>query len=307
MACEPPHPLGPGGVPPGTRYARRPWRKDPEEGEEIVPPPPQDPGEEALRSLGGLLLTLLVFPSLIWSVVTMEALHRGSPGIAPLLRWLPAPAATLILALLLDGLGRRREWARRAYMAAVCLPALAAALAWLAGALPGLPGVLVVGSLAWGARSQVRLMGRPDVRAVFRPDQRPEWDDESCLPQWAWLHGTLGLMVGLDAAQLLVREQTGVMLVSEGLSGPAIVLGSILGAGLIVAALALALRWKDEARRDPDLIPPVTRARIVSLRGEGRSARQIAHALDEEGLPAPGGRWTGRLLREALRTPRPLP
>lgn len=295
-----PHPLGPGGVPEGSRYARKRPPQD-DDDHAPAPAPPSDPGEEALRGQAGCLLALAFFGPLIASTLTLEALH-GRPGPWPILRFLGVVALSGLLVAHLHALGRRRPWARPVHLLLCALPLPGVAVAWWGGLLaPWFAAVLTAGTLAL-VGAQARLFSRPEVRALFA---RPPADDvarEGLWPAWGWLCGFLGLVVVLDGLQLSLRAQLGGGLL-QGLGGLGILLGAVAGAATIVSALALARHRQGQERRERAQEAPRVRSRIVALRAEGRSLRQIAHALDEEGL-SPGVRWSGRALRDVLRAER---
>lgn len=303
------HPLGPGDVPEDSPYRRPPVDEEDVGPESPLaetlrepplvsrPLPPADAGEEALSGLGASLLAVALFGPLIATAVCLENLSRRSP----LRSWslfLLAIAASGLVVLLVDGLGRRRSWARRGLQVIVCLPLLLVGATWVRGLLPTV-GLLIALPLARLAWTQVRLTSRPEVLAYFRHPADPRRQDE-VWPWWVWMAGFLILVVSLHAAQVLVRRATGAALLAGRVGELAALGGSIVGAALIVAALALRRGWQTEARRERALDDPALRARVVALRQAGCTLRQIAHHLHAEGL-APGVRWRARDLRQVLR------
>lgn len=76
---------------------------------------------------------------------------------------------------------------------------------------------------------------------------------------------------------------------------------AIASSAALVLFMMIAVDREVRRRRDPARVSPVARARIHELRDGGARLRDIADGLDREGLGAPGGRWTGLLLRAVIR------
>lgn len=289
-------------MPEGSRYARRAPPPDPEDEEQgAAEGPPQDPGEAAIDGLAGTQAMVLLFVPLVAAIFVVERLHGGRPRAGWVLGHLASIGALTLWALLVEGLGHRREWARRALLGLAPLLSLAAICALAALGAPW-PAVAVLGALAVGvALSVVRKLRLPEVRAAFARGPQPTPDGAGLLAAWAAWSAFFTLFVLLDWLQLELRRETGALL-SGTLAGLATVLGALAGAGLIVGAVIALRELRRQARSDPALTAPATRARLLALRAQGLSLRQLAHALEAEGHPPPGGgRWTGRTLRGVLR------
>lgn len=235
-------PLGPGGVPPDSPYARRMVRR-----EDLLRSleEPARPGEAALVEVAEMLAAVAwTLPGVgaLWALVAMLG-SRPPPlpvGLPPL-----TIGVGLLCALLSRALARRYSRARRATL--------------MAGPLAPAPGPSLPGWGRW---------------VVF----------------WCAVVALSAVQVRLGAGSLLQDQDLGVA---------AIVGGAVVGAALLVGGGRLML---EELRGERwDEVPPATSARIVALRAEGRSLRQIAHTLTEEGRGAPGGEpWRGRRLRGVL-------
>ena len=262
----------------------------------MVEGPPQDPGEVAIEGWVAAQLLLLLFVPLVLGVFVVERLHGGrAPRATWVLVYLGVMGALSAWVPLLAALGAHRERARRLLIGLAPPLALSVPAGFALGGAPwltvGLLG-LATGSVALGA---IRKLRRPDVVAVFARGPRHDPDQPSLLLTWAGWGGVLTLFVLLNWLQLVVRRETGALL-SGTLASAATVLGALAGAGLMVGT-AFALReLRRRARSDPALTPPATRARLLALRAEGKSLRQLAHALESEGhAPPGGGRWTGSI------------
>lgn len=114
--------------------------------------------------------------------------------------------------------------------------------------------------------------------------------------------GSALFLLGSSWAFVTLHKETGAWAVDLGgfrapvLAAIVSTVVALIGAGIGVAAIERRIR-------DPEKIPPVTRARILALRGEGKTLAQIGETLEAERYPAaPGGMWTGRLLRSVIRS-----
>lgn len=123
-----------------------------------------------------------------------------------------------------------------------------------------------------------------------------------------WASGCFAVALG-SALFLLGSAWTFVTVQRE--SGPwvvdlggfrAPVLAALVATGTVAFGALAALAALDRRIRDPEKVPPVIRARILALRGEGKTLKEIAAALDAAKLTAPGGVWTGRILRSLIRS-----
>jgi hypothetical protein len=118
---------------------------------------------------------------------------------------------------------------------------------------------------------------------------------------FAFALGGALFLLGSAWAFVTLQKETGAWAVDLG-GFRAPVLAAIVGT-VVTLVGALSVGSAIERRiRDPEKIPQVTRAKILALRGEGKTLAEIGEALDGAGLRAPGGVWTGRLLRGVIRS-----
>ncbi len=113
--------------------------------------------------------------------------------------------------------------------------------------------------------------------------------------------GSAVVLLGSAWAFVTLQKETGVWAVDLG-GFRAPVLAAIVTTVTIVIGALIGLAALERRIRDPEKVPPVTRARILALRGEGKSLQEIAAALDTAKLTAPGGVWTGHLLRGVIQS-----
>lgn len=245
-------------------------------------------------------------------------------GVAPLLGAKNRPTdglgiagIGLGLAGLAVGLHARRPVARLVVLAGG--PALAVALtgsvgrALAAGEPKAVKGLLVC-AVFWAAVVQA-------WRALRDPELAREFAERRGRPLRALVGPALDALRGVALYACFVGLATSGAVAFSHLAprsihdSPVRLVAGLLGvlACALVGTVGLALGAASLCPRPKaSQVPAAARDRIVALRAGGKTLREVATALAAEGHRAPGGRWTGPLLREVLgprrRTlPLPLP
>lgn len=164
------------------------------------------------------------------------------------------------------------------------------------GKLPGSQVALGLGLVAVGAFGAIALEG-----TLRRADPRSRLELQRGLGCAAFVLGGALFLLGSAWAFVTLQKQTGAWAVDLGgfrapvLAALVSTVTALIGAGAALAAVERRIR-------DPEKVPPVIRAKVLALRGEGKTLKEIAAVLDEARLAAPGGVWTGRLLRGVIRS-----
>jgi hypothetical protein len=164
------------------------------------------------------------------------------------------------------------------------------------GKLSGRQVAFGLGLAALGGFGTIALEG-----SLRRSDPRTRLELQRGFGCAGFLLGGALFLLGSSWAFVSLQKQTGAWAVDLGgfrapvLAAIVSTVTALIGAGVAVAAVERRIR-------DPERVAPVIRTRIVELRGEGKTLKEIAGALDAARLAAPGGVWTGRLLRGVLRS-----
>ncbi len=164
------------------------------------------------------------------------------------------------------------------------------------GKLSGQQVALGLGLMSAGGFGAIALEG-----TLRRAEPRAGLELQRGLGCAAFLLGGALFLLGSAWAFVTLQKETGAWAVDLGgfrapvLAAIVATITALIGAGVALAAVERRIR-------DPEKVPQVTRVKILSLRGEGKTLKQIAAALDGAGLRAPGGVWTGRMLRGVIRS-----